>query len=299
MQAISTTSLEKSKKRFKLSSVTPYLYMSPIVIFAIVFSYFPFLRTVAFSFSRVNRRGEILEFVGLDNFISVLGRDDFIISLQNTLTLTAMYVPLSLFIACGLALLANKKRSMSGAYEVMFTLPMAVSMASASLIFKVILNPTIGIVNSALGISFGWFQDTGYALIGILVLCLWIGLAFDFLLFLVALRAVPTQVVEAATVDGAGVFGRFFKIQLPLIMPTVFFLMCTNIILSMMTVTPILILTEGGPFRSTQTLVYSMFVFGYQSLNYSVAAVFSLTVFIITFTFVLLTFKMDRSIHYQ
>ena len=110
---------------------------------------------------------------------------------------------------------------------------------------------------------------------------------------------VPEQLLEASTIDGAGLVKRFFKIQLPLIMPTVFFVACTNIILSMMTATPVIILTEGGPFRSTQTLVYSMFVFGYQSLNYSVAAGFSITVFLITFVFILLTFRMDKKIHYQ
>ena len=239
-----------------------------------------------------------MEFVGLSNFISIFGRDDFLISLQNTVRLTAMYVPLSLVLATGLALLVNKKRILSALPEVVFSIPMAVSMASASLIFKVILNPTIGIVNSLLGIEFAWFWDRNHAMIGVLVLCLWVGLAFDFLLMLVALRSVPASLVEAAEIDGAGLIKKFFRIQLPIVMPTVFFIACTNIILAMMTVTPMLVITEGGPFRQTQTLVYSMFVFGYQSQNYSIASVFAITVFLFTFLFILLAFRLDKRIYY-
>ena len=279
-------------------AVIPYLFVSPLVFFALAFSYYPFLRTLVFSVSRVNRRGEVLEFVGLANFISIFGRDDFLISLQNTIQLTIMYVPLSLVLATCLALLVNKKRFMSALPEVVFSVPMAVSMASASLIFKIILNPTIGIVNSLLGIDFMWFWDRSHAMVGVLVLCLWVGLAFDFLLMLVALRSVPSSLTEASEIDGAGLTRRFFRIQLPIVMPTVFFIACTNIILAMMTVTPMLVITEGGPFRQTQTLVYSMFVFGYQSQNYSIAAVFSITVFLITFLFILLAFRLDKRVYY-
>ena len=281
-----------------LKRAVPYLYVAPIVLFAVAFSYFPFLRTLAFSVSRVNRRGEVLEFVGMANFISIFGRDDFLISLQNTVWLTAMYVPMSIVLATCLALLVNKKRFLSALPEVVFSIPMAVSMASASLIFKVILNPTIGIVNSLLGINFAWFWDRDHAMIGVLVLCLWVGLAFDFLLMLLALRSVQPSLTEAAEIDGAGHAKKFFRIQLPIIMPTVFFIACTNIILAMMTVTPMIVITEGGPFRQTQTLVYSMFVFGYQSQNYSIAAVFSIAVFMITFLFILMAFRLDKRVHY-
>ena len=81
-------------------------------------------------------------------------------------------------------------------------------------------------------------------------------------------------------------------------MPTVFFITCTNIILSMMTSTPMIVITEGGPFRQTMTLVYSMFVFGYQSQNYSIAAVFSITVFLVTFLFILAAFRLDKRVYY-
>ena len=289
--------MRTAKKTIKF--ITPYLYVAPIVFFAVGFSYVPFARTVIFSVSRVNRQAQVLEFVGLANFISIFQREDFLISLQNTVRLMLMYVPLSLLLATSLALLVNKKRFLSAVPEVVFSVPMAVSMATASLLFKVILNPTIGVVNSLLGIDFRWFQDHNHAMIGILVIHLWVGLAFDFLLMLVALRSVPSGLLEAANLDGAGFIKRFFHIQLPLIMPTVFFIMCANIILSMMTSTPILVITEGGPFRSTQTLVYSMFVFGYQSQNYSIAAVFSITVFLITFLFILLAFRLDKKVYYS
>lgn len=297
---IKATTGKSEKLIRKQKKCIPYLYILPIIFFAVLFTYYPFVRTFLYSFSTVNFKGEIAAFSGLENYEYLFSNQSFTTALLNTIKLAAMFVPLNLIISLGLALLCRKRRTLSPAYELMFTLPMAISMSALSLIFKLMLNPTVGIVNELLGIDWGWFTDKGYALIGILLVCLWMGISFDFLLFLSALRNVPVSLTEASIIDGAGPVTRFFCIQLPMISPTVFFVVCTNVIQSIMVSGPIMIITEGGPFRSTTTLLYMMYTSGYQSSNYSLAACLSMVTFVLTLGFTILAFSYERKkVHYQ
>lgn len=291
--------VRKRKKPF-LQAVKPYLFLVPILVFAIGFVYYPFFTTFTHSFSIVNAKGQITGFAGLENFSSLFSRSIFQTALKNSLLLTALNVPLTLVITLGLALLTNKKRRFSSIYETMFTLPMAISMSMAAMIFKVLLNPTVGYLNYALGINIGWFTDKKVALYGILQVTLWMGIAFDFLLFLSAVRGMPEQLIEAATIDGAGPVTRLFRIRLPLLSPTIFYVVCTNMVLAMMTSGPVMIITQGGPARSTTTLIYLMFTSGYGSSNYSLAACVSIISFALTFGFTALAFVFERrAVHYE
>ena len=126
------------------------------------------------------------------------------------------------------------------------------------------------------------------------------GIGFDFLLFQSAFRSIPQHITEAADLDGAGFFIRFFKIELPMVSSTVFYVLCTNMVLAMMTSGPMIIITQGGPSRSTTTLMYMMYASGFGSANYSLAAVVSLVAFALTFGFTLLSFVFERKkVHYQ
>ncbi len=283
-----------------MRKVRPYLYILPILLFAIGFVYYPFIKTFLYSFSTVNAKGIITGWAGLDNFQYVFSRRDFKTALENTLKFTAVNVPVTVVITMGLALLASRKRRLSPVYETLFTLPMAIAMSAAAMIFKVLLNPTVGFLNHALGLDLGWYQSREHALGGIMMLTVWMGLGFNFLLFLSAFRAVPEQLTEAGTIDGAGPLTRFFRIQLPLISPTILFVALTNMVLAMMVSGPVIILTQGGPARSTATLIFMMYNSGYGSANYSLSACISLVAFALTFFLTLLAFYVEkRRVHYQ
>ena len=280
--------------------VKPYLFLLPILFFAFGFVYFPFARTLLYSFSRVNFRGDITAFTGSRNFIRLFSDPVFFTALINTLKLTAMVVPLILVCSYSLAILAVKKRKAGFLYETMFIIPMAVSMPAASQIFRMLLEPSMGILNYRLNLDIGWFSDPSYALLGIVMVCLWIGIPFDFLLFLSALRGLPSHLLEASDLDGAGFFSKVFKIKIPLTTPTILYVVCTNVVLAMMTSTPVMIITGGQPGYSTVTLVFMMYTMGYQSSNYSLAACISLVTFALTFGMVLLAFMFEnRKVHYQ
>lgn len=285
----------KTQKRLKIIA-----FMAPIMIFAILFVYYPFIRTVVNSLCAVNDKGEILRFVGLENFSYVFGRSDFKLALQHTLIITVINVPVTLFITISLALLANKKRRLSPVYETLFTLPMSISMSAACMIFKSMFSPTLGFVNAFFGTNLGWFESRDTALYTCIILTVWMGIGFDFLLFQSALRGIPSHIMEAAELDGAGFFTRVFKIQLPMISSTIFYVLCTNTVLAMMTSGPMIIITQGGPSRSTTTLMHMMFASGYGSSNYSLAAVVSLVAFVLTFGFTLISFIFERKkVYYQ
>ena len=280
--------------------IKPYLFLLPILFFAFAFVYYPFTRTLLYSFSRVNFRGEITAFIGLTNFRRLFNDPVFITALINTLHLTFLVVPMIIFISYALALLATKKRKAGMLYETLFLLPMAVSMPAASQIFRMLLEPTMGVLNYRLGLDIGWFSDYRTALYGIVMVCVWIGIPFNFVLFLSSLRGIPSQLFEAADLEGAGIFCRLFRLQLPLTSPTIFYVLCTNTVLAMMTSTPVMIITGGQPGHSTATLIFIMYTFGYQSLNYGLAACISLVSFALTFGLILLAFSFERGkVHYQ
>lgn len=281
-------------------AVKPYLFLLPILVFAVGFVYYPFLKTFLYSFTTVNAKGEMIAFAGLENFAYLFSRREFGSALGNTLRLTLFNVPITLVLTILMALVCNRKRRLSPVYETMFTLPMVVSMSAIALIFKVLFNPTVGYVNYALGLDWGWFRDRHTAFYGIMLLDVWMGLGFNFLLFLAALRGIPEQLIESAELDGGSRTMIFFRVQLPMITPTILYVLCTNLVQAMMTSGPVMILTQGGPSRSTTTLIYMMYTSGYSSSNYSLAACVSLVTFLLTLGFTVAAFALDeRRVHYQ
>ena len=280
--------------------IKPYLFLLPILFFAVFFVYYPFARTFLYSFSRVNFKGDITAFAGLRNYARLFSDPVFFTALANTLKLTGMVSALILVVSYSLALLATRKRRAALVYETMFMLPMAVSMPAASQIFKMLLEPTMGILNHGLSLDIGWFSDPKTALFGIVMVCAWVGVPFDFLLFLSALRGIPSQLIESADLDGVGFFRNLSGIQIPLTTPTILYVVCTNVVLAMMTAAPVMIITGGQPAHSTETLIFMMYTMGYQSSNYSLAACISIFTFTLTFGMVLLAFVFERKrVYYQ
>ena len=141
------------------NKLKPFLFLLPILIFAVLFVYYPFTRTIVNSFSLVNAKGQIKGFAGLENYSYAFSRQDFWLALRHTLILAAVNVPVTLGITIGLALIAEKKRRLSPVYETMFALPMSVSMSAACMIFKSMFSPALGWVNYALGLDLGWFES--------------------------------------------------------------------------------------------------------------------------------------------
>ena len=261
-------SLRRRKERRRI-----FLLLLPILLFSLLFVYYPFLRTVVNAFSRVNSKGEIKGFVGLENFRYTYSRPDFLPALIHTLTIAAINVPLTLFITLSLALLTEKSRRLSPLFESLFSLPMAVSMSAACMIFKSMFSPSVGFINYFFSIKCGWYESTETALISCVILTIWMGIGFDYLLLLSALRGIPKSVREATMVD----------------------------VLALMTSAPmIIIMGVSSASGATNTLMSMMYQSGFSSSDYGLSAVMSLTAFVLTLSFTILSFVVEkRRVHYD
>ena len=278
-----------------------FFLLLPIMFFAIAFVYFPFIRTIINAFSRVNSKGIIKGFAGLENFIYTYSRKDFLPALKHTLIIAIFNVPITLVITLTLALLSQKKRRLSAVYETMFTLPMSVSMSAACMIFKSMFSPSVGFINYFFSLKLGWFESTETALAACIILTVWMGIGFDYLLLLSALRGIPKSVMEATEVDGISLWRKIFLVEIPLISPTIFYIFCTNLVLCMMTSAPMIIIMGVSPESSaTNTLMSMMYQSGFSSSDYGFAAVLCLTAFILTLLFTILSFVAEkRRVHYE
>ena len=278
-----------------------FFLLLPIMFFAIAFVYFPFIRTIINAFSRVNSKGIIKGFAGLENFIYTYSRKDFLPALKHTLIIAIFNVPITLVITLTLALLSQKRRRLSAVYETMFTLPMSVSMSAACMIFKSMFSPSVGFINYFFSLKLGWFESAETALAACIILTVWMGIGFDYLLLLSALRGIPKSVMEATEVDGISLWRKIFLVEIPLISPTIFYIFCTNLVLCMMTSAPMIIIMGVSPESSaTNTLMSMMYQSGFSSSDYGLAAVLSLTAFILTLLFTILSFVAEkRRVHYE
>ncbi|MCI7455289.1 MAG: sugar ABC transporter permease, partial [Spirochaetales bacterium] len=178
---------------------------------------------------------------------------------------------------------------------------MSVSMSAACMIFKSMFSPSVGFINYFFGLKLGWYESVDTALASCIILTVWMGIGFDFLLMLSALRGIPENVMEATRVDGISTFRRIFRVQIPLISPTIFYVFCTNLVLAMMTSAPmIIIMGISSASSATNTLMSMMYQSGFSSSDYGLAAVLSLTAFVLTLGFTILSFVFERKkVHYQ
>ena len=285
----------------RLLYLKPFLFIFPIVFFATAFTYYPFVKTLAMSFSKVSSIGEIRSYVGFYNYEKLFGREAFINALLTTFRYTLMYLPLSIILPLLLALLARQKRRGSGMYQTMFSLPMVMSTVAWCTVFSEMYRVKNGFINyflTQLGVYnnltlINWLNDKTWALPALTLIQLW-HIGFSFMLLLAALRNVPEEQLESVTLDGAGYWASIWHIMLPSVSPTLFFLLCTNMISALMMNGPVLILTSGGPQNTTTTLIYYIYNAGFSNSNYAMGSTASVVAFAITLAFTLLNFLYEK-----
>lgn len=211
----------KAPKPFK-KRIEPWLWLMPALVFFLVFTYYPFIKTVVSSFFVVNKMGVFKQFAGFDNYVRVLKDRSFQTAIQNTFIYVLLASPVSILIALLLALIAAKKRTMSVAYETLFAVTMAMSMSVSAMIFKLAYNPNIGILNYILGVKINWLNDKHYAMVAISIIATWMNVGYNFIFLLAAVRNIPQEILESCELDGARPFHRTVNIILPMISPTTF-----------------------------------------------------------------------------
>jgi sn-glycerol 3-phosphate transport system permease protein len=236
----------------------------------------------------------VRRFVGFENYLRLFGNRRFIQALGNTLVFTFVTVPLSIALGLFLALLARKKRRLSRIYEAIYALPMAMAMSVAAMIFQLALNPSIGVVNKLLGLSNNWLQDQATAFSCLIFIQIWLNLGFNFLFMLSAVRSISTEVLESADLDGVGNGRKLTGIIIPLVSPTILFLLVSSIAHAMIAGGLTLVLTQGGPNGSTETVVSFIYRQAILNQNYNDGYTATVVGYAISFILILLSFIYER-----
>lgn len=293
-------SLKRSRRRRWFKKSEPFLYLLPAAFFIIVFTYYPFIKSFWQSFYLVDDFGLVGRFAGLENYKRLLSDPAFLRAILNTFVYALVTVPGSIAVGLVLALMARKRLRFAPVYESMYLVPMAMSLSVTAMIFQFVLNPTLGILNKTTGSSISWLSDERFAFVCILLVQIWMNIGFNFLFLLTALRGIPDDILESAELDGARGLRRLFRIILPLISPTVFFLVVTSLAKAMTSPGLVLILTQGGPNASTEVLVSYLYKAAIIDQNNNIGNAATMISFILCFVVILFSFLYEKkAVTYQ
>jgi sn-glycerol 3-phosphate transport system permease protein len=287
--------------RKKNQSPAPYIFLFPSLSIFTMFVFFPFAKTIAYSFTLTNSQGRAVEFTGLENYIKLLSNPAFLNSLKLTLIFAPMVCIPTLLLAFILAALAAARVKGSHVYELMYSLPMAIASAPAAAIWFMLLSSgKSGVLNHLLGTDIRWLLDAKYALAGVAIVTIWLNVGTGFIFLLTGFRNVSGELLESARIDGAGPLGQFFRITVPLASPQIFFVTFLNIVVSFQAFAQIRLLTQGGPNYTTNVLVYSIYQAALRDARYESAFAQSMVLFVIILIISIVQFRTEgRMVHYQ
>lgn len=283
-------------KKYKVGvrNISPYFYLLPSLLIFGVFLFYPFAKTIYLSLYKTNKMGQAKLFVGLGNYVDLLTSESFYNSLIVTVIFVAIVVVGSMALGLLGALLCNKAFPGIRVFSTAYALPMAIASSSAAMIFKIMLDPTIGIVNKLLKLDINWIQDPKYALVSVAVLTAWLNSGINFLYFSAGLSNIDETIYERAAIDGASGFQMFRKLTLPGLSPILFYTVVVNIIQAFQSFGQVKILTQGGPGESTNLIVYSIYRDAFFNYRFGSAAAQSVVLFVIIMILTLIMFRIEK-----
>jgi multiple sugar transport system permease protein len=239
------------------------------------------------------------DWIGLVNYQYVLEDELFWRALVNTLLYTAGSIPLSMGIGLGLAMLLNQKLRGLGFYRTIYYVPVVTSMVAVAMIWLQLFDPLYGVVSTSLeGIglpSVDWLGDPNLAMPSIIAVSVWKVVGWNMLIYLAGLQGIPEYLKEAAAIDGANRWQTFWKISLPLLQPTTFFILVTSLIGAFQVFDVVYVMTGGGPANATLTLVQFIYNNAFKALDMGFAAAASFILFAIILVVSLVSLKAIRS----
>ncbi|MCU0270253.1 MAG: sugar ABC transporter permease [Acidimicrobiales bacterium] len=281
-------------RKLKDSLLAVALLLPSAIIF-VSFFFYPLYRLFYLGLHQQNRFGTAEKYVGWSQYSDVLGGDDFLDGLWVSTRYVFLTVPLGIVLGILLAVAANRHLRGIKFFQTVFASTVASSVAVASVIFFVLINPQVGYFRD---VTFFSLSDPDTALRGVALSSVWQNLGLTFIIVLAGLQAVPEEIYEAATLDGYGPFRRFFRVTLPLISPTLLFLVVVLVIFAFQAFAQVEILTNGGPAGSTETLVFKIFN-SQQPQSLGVGAVMAIGLFAVTLVVSLAQFLiLERRVHY-
>lgn len=277
-----------------MKKLSPYFFLIPSLLIFSVFLFYPFFKTIYLSLYKTDKMGLPKKFVGMENYRKLLTSTSFYNSLLVTLIFVLIVVIGSMSLGLIGAVLCNKAFPGIRVFSTAYALPMAIASSSAAMIFKIMLHPSVGIVNKLLGLSINWISDPRYALICVAVLTAWLNSGINFLYFSAGLSNIDETIYERASVDGANEWQKLYRLTLPGLSPILFYTLVVNIIQAFQSFGQVKILTQGGPGESTNLIVYSIYRDAFFNFKFGNAAAQSIILFLIIMCLTLVMFKIEK-----
>lgn len=284
-------------------NIIGYLFVAPLIIGLIVFSYGPVLAAFGLSFTK----GDYIstpKWIGLDNYASLLNDELFWKSLRNTLYYVVGVVPAGIALSLLLALAMNQKLRGIVFFRSIYFIPTITSSVAVSLMWLWIYNPEFGALNFLLdqvGIKGpAWLSSPQWAMPAVIVMAIWRGLGYNMLIFLAGLQGIPDVYYEAAEIDGADGWSKFWHITVPLLSPTTFMLLILGLIGAFQVFEYTYVMTGGGPVYSTLTIVLHIYNTAFRSFQMGYASAIAYVLFFILLALTIVQFRLQgRWVHYE
>ncbi len=263
---VETKVKKKITSRQKSEFIWGWLFILPTMLGLIILNIYPMIDTIRQSFYKTGDFGKGNIFVGLSNYEKVLGDKEVWQALWNTVKYAIVEVPLSVVIALLLAVMLNKKIKGRDVFRTIFFLPMVVAPAAIAMVWKWLYNSNFGLINNAFHIKVNWISDPKIAIYSIAVIGIWSVIGYNMVLFLAGLQEVPRDYYEAASLDGAGGWQQLINITIPLISPTIFFVLVTRVIAAMQVFDLIYMLIDlnNPSWKKTESLVFLFYKYSFE-----------------------------------
>ena len=282
---------KKVTTRQKKDWIAGYVLIAPVTLGLLVFYIWPFIQNFWFSFNDVNKFN-VTHFIGLDNYKQLIGDAEVWTTFGNTLKYVVFTVPIGLFLSICIAALLNAKIRGTSIYRTLYFLPSVTMAAAVAMVWKWVFNEKMGILNSIIaglgGERVGWLTNPKTALFIVMLVGLWMSVGYNMIILLAGMQGIPKTYYEAASIDGAGGLAQFFKITIPLLTPSIFFVMITSIIsgFQVFDVVYMMVLKSNPAYESTQTVVMlfyrQAFDYGYKGYAAAISILIFIAIMIVT-----------------
>lgn len=290
--------------------ITIIVFLLPACTGLLIFSVIPIFYSMVISITNWNGLNAwdlgagVPAFTGMENFRDLILGEEFWRTLRNTAYYIVLYIPLMMIVSIGAAVLLNNTFKGMGVYRVLFFIPVLTSWVAGALIWKWLLSKDYGPVNqilSFIGIEGpAWLQDPTWAMPGIVLASLWKDMGFFSLIMLGGIQAINPTYYESAQIDGASFWRKFVHITLPLMSPILLFVMIISVINSFQLFPQVMIMTDAGPYGSTQVMVERIYKYAFEFFQMGYAAAFSWVLFVIIFFFTIIQLILQKKwVHYE
>ncbi|MFM9992558.1 MAG: sn-glycerol-3-phosphate ABC transporter permease UgpA [Burkholderiaceae bacterium] len=295
--------MSSDKKVIFKSSWLPWVLIAPQAFIVLAFFFWPAGQALIQSLQQSDAFGTSVEWAGFDNFLALWRDDTYLASFKTTAIFSLLVGGLGISISLLLAFFADRIVRGAWVYRSLLILPYAVAPVVAGVLWLFLFSPSVGLISYVLeqwGVRWNILLNSNHAMTLIVIAAVWKQISYNFLFFLAGFQSIPKSLIEAAAIDGAGVWRRFWTIQFPLLTPTTFFLLVVNTVYAFFETFGVVdATTKGGPGKDTAILIYKVYFDGFKAMDLGGSAAQSVVLMLIVISLTVLQFRyIERKVNY-